>query len=111
MPVAEWEGEVEVKGDDMRSRTTYILLFRNGDLDRTNERRRKGSGEERERSTQDLLLQVGMLPTFRKGGRKSLCSFECFCFYFAFPRDGHKMVLYPNQVTRVFAAACFFSVF
>lgn len=37
MPVAEWEGEVEVKGDDMRSRTTYILLFRNGDLDRAND--------------------------------------------------------------------------
>jgi hypothetical protein len=109
MSVAEWKGEVEVKETtcDLERHTFFCL-----EMEIWIERMR-GEGREVERRGREALRifyyrWACCQPFGREGGNR--CSFECFCFYFAFPRDGHKMVLYPNQVTRVFAAAaaCFF---
>jgi hypothetical protein len=60
--------EVKMEVTNMRSRTTYILLFRNGDfLDRTNERREKTIGEGEKHS--GSFIAGGHIAIFRNEGR------------------------------------------
>jgi len=107
MPVTErkGEGKMELTTCDLERHTFFCLEL--DFLDRTNERRRKRSGEERERRHSGSFIAGGHVANLSEGREEIvvLSSAFAFCFCFAFPRDGHKMVLYPNQVTRVFAAA------
>lgn len=101
---------MEVRGTTCDfERHTFFLLEMEIWIERTNERR--GRGAPRIFSSAEELH----IAKFPRGEGGSRCPFECFYFCFAFPRDGHKMVLYPNKVTRVFAATaaavCFLSLY
>ena len=116
MSEAEVELDLEVKADDMRSRTTYILLFLDtGFLDRSNEAKKRREEGEKHSGFFFLVVREGIFAGFlgkasflrRKG---SSLSFRVLLLFALFARDGHKMVLlYPNQVTRVFAVVAFCS--
>lgn len=108
---------MEVEVTNMRSRTTYILLFRNGIfLDRSNERE---EGEDDRRGRQALrifLFQVAILPSFGtkegfllgRGGKESYVLSSAFCL--VFPKTDTKWFYTPTRYAGLFVCLLLFSV-